>query len=143
MSTKNPKVEVRVPHTHPPSQPPEARRGRLTDHRITLGVTGSIAAYKSVLLARLLVAEGAHVEVVLTRSATEFVGAATFAGITGNKVLCDMFDENVPGELHIDVAKRSQLILIVPATADVIARLASGRSDDLLTATVLSATCPV
>jgi phosphopantothenoylcysteine decarboxylase/phosphopantothenate--cysteine ligase len=110
---------------------------------VTLAVTGSIAAYKSVLLARLLVAEGAGVEVLFTRSAAEFVGAPTFAGITGNKVLSDMFDSNVPGELHIDLAARSRVILIVPATADMIARLASGRADDLVTATVLSATCPV
>jgi phosphopantothenoylcysteine decarboxylase / phosphopantothenate---cysteine ligase len=143
MSPKSPKVEVRVPHTHPPSRPPEPRRGRLTDFHVTLAVTGSIAAYKAVLLARLLVAEGAEVQVLFTRSASEFVGAPTFAGITGNKVLTDMFDANVAGELHIDVAARSQVILVVPATADVIARLASGRADDLVTATVLSATCPV
>lgn len=143
MSPKSPKAEVRVPHTHPPSRPPEPRRGRLTDFHVTLAVTGSIAAYKAVLLARLLVAEGAKVQVLFTRSASEFVGAPTFAGITGNKVLTDMFDANVAGELHIDVAARSQVILVVPATADMLARLASGRADDLVTATLLSATCPV
>ncbi len=142
MSTK-PKAPVRVPHTHPPSAPPEARRGRLSDKRVTLAVTGSIAAYKSVLVARLLMAEGARVQALFTRSASEFVGDSTLSGITGNKVLSNMFDPNVPGELHIDLAQQSDVILIVPATADIISRLAAGRADDLVTATVLSATCPV
>jgi phosphopantothenoylcysteine decarboxylase / phosphopantothenate---cysteine ligase len=116
---------------------------RLAHQRITLCVTGSVAAYKAVLLARLLLREGADVEVVLTRSAQHFVGAATFAGLTRKRVYEDMFDPSVPGEVHVELAARSDLLLIVPATADALARLASGRADDLLTALVLCATCPV
>lgn len=118
-------------------------RGRLSGRRVLLGVTGSIAAYKAVVLARLLVKEGAAVDVVMTMSATEFVGASTFAGVTGRPALTDMFDSNVGGERHVDLAANADLILVVPATADLLARIASGRAGDLLTATILCARCPV
>jgi phosphopantothenoylcysteine decarboxylase/phosphopantothenate--cysteine ligase len=111
--------------------------------RITVCVTGSVAAYKAVLLVRLLLKEGATVDVVLSHSAREFVGAATFSGLTGRRVYSDLFDAEEPGEVHVKLAKESDLIVIAPATADVLARLARGRADDLLTALVLSATCPV
>ena len=124
-----------------PSKPP--RGGRLAGKRITLCVTGSVAAYKSVLLLRALAHEGAELEVVLTRGGAEFVGAATFAGLTGKPVHTSMFDTGAAGELHVELAARSDLLLIAPATADVLARLAQGRADDLLTATALCATCPV
>lgn len=141
-------MTVRSPSQRPAprSQPPaplERRRGRLRDKRITLAVSGSIAAYKAVLLARLLVTEGAQVQTLFTRSASQFVGAATFAGITGKPVLADMFDPAVAGELHVDLASKTDLLLVVPATADLLARLAGGRADDLITATALCATCPV
>jgi phosphopantothenoylcysteine decarboxylase/phosphopantothenate--cysteine ligase len=110
---------------------------------VTLCVTGSIAAYKAVLLVRLLTGEGADVEVVLSGSATEFVGAATFSGLTGRPVHQAMFGPSQSGELHVDLAKRSELVAVVPATADVLARFAAGRADDLVSALVLSATCPV
>ncbi|MCA9626697.1 MAG: bifunctional phosphopantothenoylcysteine decarboxylase/phosphopantothenate--cysteine ligase CoaBC [Myxococcales bacterium] len=119
------------------------RRGRLSGRRIALGVSGSIAAYKAAILARLLVKDGAEVQVVLTRAAREFIGAATFAGITGNPVLDDMFDPNLGGELHVDLAQDSDLIVVMPATADGLARFAQGRADDVLSATLLCATCPV
>jgi len=115
----------------------------LSGKQITLCVSGSIAAFKAALVARLLVAEGADVQTLFTRSAAQFVGEATFSGITGKPVLSNMFDTSVPGELHVDLAARSDLLLIVPATADLIARLASGRADDLITATALCASCPV
>jgi phosphopantothenoylcysteine decarboxylase/phosphopantothenate--cysteine ligase len=118
-------------------------RGRLTGRRVVLGVTGSIAAYKAVLLARLLVKEGAAVDVVMTMSATQFVGASTFAGVTGRPALTDMFDAGVGGERHVDLAAHADLVLVVPATADLLARVASGRAGDLLTATILCARCPV
>jgi phosphopantothenoylcysteine decarboxylase/phosphopantothenate--cysteine ligase len=111
--------------------------------RITLCVTGSVAAYKAVLLLRALQQEGAELEVVLTRSGAEFVGAATFAGLTGKAPHTTMFGDSASGELHVELAQRSDLLLIAPATADVLARLAHGRADDLLTATALCATCPV
>jgi phosphopantothenoylcysteine decarboxylase/phosphopantothenate--cysteine ligase len=119
------------------------RSGRLSGKRITLCVTGSVAAYKSVPLLRALKQEGAELEVVLTRGGAEFVGAATFAGLTGKPVHTSMFDDTLAGELHVRLAQRTDLLLIAPATADVLARLAQGRADDLLTALALCATCPV
>ena len=83
------------------------------------------------------------VRVVLSRAAREFIGPATFAGLTANPVVGGMFDPNLGGERHVDLASESQLLLIAPATADVISRLAAGRADDTITATVLCAGCPV
>ncbi len=120
-----------------------AQGGRLRGQRITLCVTGSVAAYKAVLLLRALKQEGAELEVVLTHSGAKFVGAATFAGLTGRAPHTSMFEGDLTGELHVELARRSDLILIAPATADVLARLAQGRADDLLTATALCARCPV
>jgi phosphopantothenoylcysteine decarboxylase/phosphopantothenate--cysteine ligase len=102
-------------------------------------VTGSIAAYKAVLVARLLVQAGASVVPVMTASATKFVGPPTLAGICGESVKTDMFDPAWPGEMHVDLAARADAILVVPATADVLARLAQGRADDLVTALALCA----
>jgi phosphopantothenoylcysteine decarboxylase/phosphopantothenate--cysteine ligase len=120
-----------------------ARSGRLSGKHITLCVTGSVAAYKAVLLLRLLVKEGAHVEVALTASAERFVGVPTFSGLSGNAVHTTMFAADISGELHVDLAKRTDLVLIVPATADLIARLATGRADDLVAALVLCTSAPV
>ncbi|HEX6766337.1 MAG TPA: bifunctional phosphopantothenoylcysteine decarboxylase/phosphopantothenate--cysteine ligase CoaBC [Polyangiaceae bacterium] len=120
-----------------------APRRKLDGRRITLCVTGSIAAYKSVLLVRRLLAEGAELEVVLSASAQEFVGAATFSGLTGRPVFTQMFDASRGGELHVDLAKRTDLLVVAPASADTLARLASGRAEDLVSALVLAATCPV
>ena len=120
-----------------------APKRRLDGRRVTLCVTGSIAAYKSVLLLRLLVAEGAVVEVVMSAAAAEFVGAQTFAGLTGRPVLTSMFDPTRGGEIHVDLAKRTDLVVVAPATADALARFASGRADDLVSAVVLAATCRV
>ncbi|NRA36054.1 MAG: bifunctional phosphopantothenoylcysteine decarboxylase/phosphopantothenate--cysteine ligase CoaBC [Polyangiaceae bacterium] len=115
----------------------------LSGTRVTLCVTGSIAAYKTVMLTRLLLKAGASVQVVLTKSAEKFVGAATFAGLTGSPVLRTMFDDEIGGELHVELGAQSDLIAIVPTTADCLARLAMGRADDLVTATALSARCPI
>jgi phosphopantothenoylcysteine decarboxylase/phosphopantothenate--cysteine ligase len=117
--------------------------GRLAGKRIVLGVTGSVAAYKSVLLLRALQREGAAVEVVLTRGGAEFVGAATFSGLTGSAPHQGMFGDEAAGELHVALAQRADLLLIAPATADLLSRLAQGRADDVLTATALCAACPV
>jgi phosphopantothenoylcysteine decarboxylase/phosphopantothenate--cysteine ligase len=125
--------EVRMPGS------PGALQGR----RITVGITGSIAAYKAVLLVRLLQKAGAKVRVVMTEGARKFVGESTLAGLTGQAVFTDIFDAKEGGERHVELAQGSELIVIAPATADVLARLATGRADDLLTATVLCARCPV
>jgi phosphopantothenoylcysteine decarboxylase/phosphopantothenate--cysteine ligase len=109
------------------------------NRHVVLAVTGSIAAYKAVLLLRLLLAEGARVSVVLSRSAREFVGAATFSGLTGEPVYEDAFDPKLGGEVHVTLGREADLVLVVPATADAIARLASGRADDLTSAVALSA----
>jgi phosphopantothenoylcysteine decarboxylase / phosphopantothenate---cysteine ligase len=113
----------------------------MVGRRITLCVGGSIAAYKSAMLARLLLGAGALVQAVMTRSAQRFVGRATLSGLTGRPVHVDMFRS--PGELHVELARDSDLIVVVPATADLLARLAHGRADDLVTATLLCARCPV
>ncbi|MEO8878520.1 MAG: bifunctional phosphopantothenoylcysteine decarboxylase/phosphopantothenate--cysteine ligase CoaBC [Polyangiaceae bacterium] len=115
----------------------------LTGKTIALVVTGSIAAYKAVEVARLAIKSGAKVIPVMTKSAQKFVGAATLAGICGERVYDDMWDQGFDGEMHIAIANRADAIVIVPATADLLARLAQGRADDLVTALVLSAKGPV
>jgi phosphopantothenoylcysteine decarboxylase / phosphopantothenate---cysteine ligase len=109
---------------------------------VLLGVTGGIASYKSAWLARLLTKAGAHVDTMLTRSATEFVGAVTFEALTGRPVHSGLFD---PGHAldHIKLAKAADVVVIAPATADFLARAAAGRADDLLTATLLATQAPV
>lgn len=108
-----------------------------------MAVTGSIAAYKVVEVARLLVKQGVKVVPLMTASAAKFVGPVTLAGICGEPVATDMWDPSYPGEAHVAIAARADVIAIVPATADLLARLAQGRADDLVTATVLCARGPV
>jgi phosphopantothenoylcysteine decarboxylase/phosphopantothenate--cysteine ligase len=115
--------------------------GSLVRKRITVCVSGSIAAYKAVIVVRALLRAGALVQPLMTRSARRFVGSATLSGLTGRPVHTDMF--GAPGELHVSIARDSDLIVVVPATADLLARLANGHADDLLTATLLCARCPV
>jgi phosphopantothenoylcysteine decarboxylase/phosphopantothenate--cysteine ligase len=110
---------------------------------IVLAVTGSIAAYKAPFVLRGLRKEGFRVLPIMTRSATQFVGASTLAGLAGEPVRSDMWDPATSGELHVEIASAADVIAIVPATADTLSRLAQGRADDLLTATVLCARCPV
>ncbi len=117
--------------------------GSLEGKTIVLGVTGSIAAFKAVVLARRLVERGATVVPVLTAGAMRFVGAVTFSGITGQKVATDMWDPAFAGEMHVALAERADLIVVAPATADLIARVATGRADDLLGALLLCASSPV
>jgi phosphopantothenoylcysteine decarboxylase/phosphopantothenate--cysteine ligase len=106
---------------------------------IALAVTGSIAAYKSVEVARLLVKAGARVLPVMTASAARFIGPVTLTGICGEAVASDMWDPGFSGEMHVAIANRVDAIAIVPATADFLARLAAGRADDLASALVLCA----
>jgi phosphopantothenoylcysteine decarboxylase / phosphopantothenate---cysteine ligase len=110
---------------------------------VALAVTGSIAAYKAVEVARLLVKSGHRVLPLMTASASRFVGPVTLSGICGEAVATDMWDPTYPGELHVAIADRADVLAIVPATADILARLAQGRADDLVTATALCAKGPV
>ena len=133
----------RLSTAKPPKPNPQAAGSVLDGKTIVLGVTGSIAAFKAATLARLLVKEGAQVEVVLTARGKAFVGSATFAGLTSHAASYDMFDPRSTGETHVSLTARADLIVIAPATADILARLAQGRADDLLTATALCARQPV
>jgi phosphopantothenoylcysteine decarboxylase / phosphopantothenate---cysteine ligase len=109
---------------------------------VVLGVTGGIAAYKSVQLARDLTQLGAVVDVILTRAATEFVGGITFEALTGRPVHYDLIAEGSALD-HISLAREADVVCVAPATADLIARAAMGRSDDLLAAVILATRAPV
>jgi len=110
---------------------------------VALAVSGSIAAYKAAEVARLLLKEGVRVLPIMTRSAHQFLGPTTLSGLCGEKVREDMWDPGFSGELHVALAREASLVLLVPATADLLARLAQGRADDLVTALCLSSTGPV
>lgn len=110
--------------------------------RILLGVTGGIASYKSAWLARLLTQAGAQVDVVLTRSAREFIGSVTFEALTGRPVHTVLIGDGHALD-HIRLAREAELMVIAPATADFLARAAHGHADELLSATLLAAECPV
>lgn len=110
---------------------------------IALAVSGSIAAYKAVEVARLLLKAGARVIPVMTESARRFVGPVTLSGICGEPVRETMWDPGFAGELHVALAAECDAVLLVPATADLLARLAQGRADDLVTALALCARGPV
>ncbi|MDM8083897.1 bifunctional phosphopantothenoylcysteine decarboxylase/phosphopantothenate--cysteine ligase CoaBC [Cellulomonas cellasea] len=110
--------------------------------RIVLGVSGGIAAYKSALLLRLLTEAGHDVRVVPTRASLEFVGLATWEALSGHPVSSEVF-EDVAHVPHVSLGKSADLVIVAPATADLLSRAATGRADDLLTATLLTARCPV
>lgn len=112
--------------------------------RVVLGVSGGIAAYKAAELCRLLVRDGIEVQVVLTRAAREFVSLRTFAVLSGREVFTEIWtDENRPGVEHVALADRTDLLIVAPATAHTMARLAHGLADDLLTTYFLSHRGPV
>ena len=113
-----------------------------TGRRVLLGVTGGIASYKTVSLARLLAHAGAEVDVILTKSAREFIGGVTFEALTGRPVHTELVAEGHALD-HIKLASSAELIVVAPATADFLSRAASGRADDLLAACLLAATAPV
>ena len=110
---------------------------------VVLGISGSIAAYKAVELARLLIKRGVRVRPMMTKAARRFVGPATLAGICGEPVHGDMFAETIAGELHVELAAGADVVALVPATADLLAALAQGRVGDLVRATALCARGPV
>lgn len=110
---------------------------------VLLGVTGCIAAYKACELARALMAAGCRVKVVMTPNATRFVGAATFRALTGEPVAVSLWDEPAARVHHISLAQEADAMLIAPATANVIAKLAHGRADDLLSTVALATQAPL
>jgi phosphopantothenoylcysteine decarboxylase/phosphopantothenate--cysteine ligase len=114
----------------------------LQGNRILLCVTGGIAAYKSAYLARTLSQLGVDVRVVMTRSAERFIGAQTFAALTGNPVTTELFD-NLGDVAHVELARGMQLAVVAPATANSLAKLALGFADDLFSATLLTVACPI
>ena len=110
--------------------------------RIVLGVSGGVAAYKAALVLRAFTEAGHDVRVVPTPGALHFVGAATFEALSGNPVTTDVWSD-VPEVAHVRIGQSADLVVVAPATADLLARAAAGRADDLLTATLLTASCPV
>jgi phosphopantothenoylcysteine decarboxylase/phosphopantothenate--cysteine ligase len=124
------------------SIPPRDFTAALQGKKILLCVTGGIAAYKIAYVARGLTQSGADVRVVMTSSAERFIGAQTFASLTGNKVYANLFGEG-PDVPHVELARGADLAIVAPATANSIAKLALGISDDLFSATMLTVSCPV
>ena len=115
---------------------------QLTGKTVVLGVTGGIAAYKMANVASALRKAGANVHVIMTKNATEFITPLTFETLTNNRCMVDTFDRNFQYDVaHISLAKAADLMLIAPATANVIAKLAHGLADDMLTTTALAARC--
>lgn len=116
----------------------------MTEREILLGVSGGIAAYKAADLTSKLVQAGARVTAVMTGSAHKFIGETTFAALTGRPVYSELFEpqEHPIGE-HIGLARRADLYVIAPATANVIAKIAGGLADDLVSTLALSVTCPI
>lgn len=111
----------------------------LNGKNITLAVTGGIAAYKSCELVRLLIKSGAHVRVCMTQAALHFVGSLTFAALSGNSVVVEPLDGSMQ---HIALTRDCDLLLVAPATADMIAKVASGVADDLVSSVILASRCP-
>ena len=115
----------------------------LKDKTILLGVTGGIAAYKSASLASRLVKAGAEVRVIMTEHATNFINPITFETLTGHKCITDTFDRNFEFQVeHVSLAKKADVIMVAPATANIIAKLAHGLADDMLTTTILASHAP-
>ena len=115
----------------------------LAGKTIILGVTGGIAAYKAANLASLLKKQHADVHVIMTKNAQQFITPITFETLTGNKCLTDTFDRNFEFHVeHVELAKRADLAIVAPATANVLSKLAHGLADDMLTTTLLACQCP-
>src|SRR6185503_2424156 len=114
----------------------------LKGKKILLGITGSIAAYKSIYLVRLLVKAGAEVKVILTPSAKDFVSELTLSTLSRNPVLVDLFDSTSWAN-HVQLGRWADLMLIAPLSCNTLAKMANGQCDNLLLATYFSATCPI
>jgi len=116
----------------------------LKNKTIVLGVSGSIAAYKAVELASQLIQAGAKVDVIMTQAAREFVAPLTFRSITGRPVVTDMFELNSEYSVeHVALAEAADIVVIAPATADIIARIAAGMTDDMVSCTALATKAPI
>nr|MDT0667505.1 flavoprotein [Micromonospora sp. DSM 115978] len=114
----------------------------MTRPKVVLGVAGGIAAYKAVEILRQFTETGHDVRVVPTAAALRFVGEATWAALSGNPVATDVWTD-ADEVAHVRLGREADLVLVAPATADLMARAVAGRADDLLTATLLTARCPV
>jgi len=111
---------------------------------VLLGVTGSIAAYKSAMLASALKKQHADVHVLMTKNATNFINPITFESLTGNKCLVDTFDRNFQFQVeHVSIAKKADVVMVAPASANVIGKIAHGLADDMLTTTIMACKCPI
>lgn len=112
--------------------------------RVLLGLTGGVAAYKAAELARLLISSGVEVQAVMTASASRFIGTATLQALTGRPVFTGLWDASVPSNMaHIDLSRNVDIIVIAPASADFIAKIAHGLADDLLSTLCLARACPL
>lgn len=128
----------------PSSDPTPAAPAGLAGREIVLGVSAGVAAYKAAMLASLLVKQSAGVTAVLTEGAMQFVGEATFAALTGRPVATRLFDPaRHPLGGHIELVATADLVIVAPATADLMAKAAAGMADDLLSTLLLAAECPV
>ncbi len=115
-----------------------------TNNRLLLGLTGGVAAYKAAELARMLIQSGVEVQVVMTQSACRFIGTTTMQSLTGKPVFTDLWDDRVANNMaHIDLSRNADAILIAPASADFISKLAHGLADDLLSTLCLARKCPL
>ena len=110
--------------------------------RVVVGVAGSVSAYKAPTVIRLLCCAGHEVEVVATAAALRFIGAPALAAVAGGPVSTGLFDDPAAVS-HVALGERADLVVVAPATADLLARVAAGRADDLLTATILTTRAPV
>ncbi|MFB0934649.1 MAG: bifunctional phosphopantothenoylcysteine decarboxylase/phosphopantothenate--cysteine ligase CoaBC [Propionivibrio sp.] len=116
----------------------------LTGKRIALGITGGIAAYKSAELVRLLIKQGASVQVAMTEAATHFITPTTFQALSGNRVFIDQWDTNAANSMaHINFSREADVLLVAPASANFLAKVANGIADDLLTTLTLARDCPL
>lgn len=111
----------------------------LKGRKVVVGVTGGIAAYKTCTIVSRLVQKGAEVDVIMTKNATEFVSPLTFESLSGRPVVTDMFRRDKPWEIeHVSLAQKAELIVIAPATANMIGKIAGGICDDMLSTTVMA-----
>ena len=109
---------------------------------VVLAISGSIAAYKMANVARMLLKQHCDVEVLMTQNATQFINPITFESLTGHKCLVDTFDRNFQYSVeHVALAKRADVVLVAPASANVIGKIANGIADDMLTTTVMACPC--
>ena len=111
---------------------------------VVVGVSGGIAAYKSAYLTSALVKKGYDVHVIMTKNAQEFVSALTFETISGNAAITDTFERNDEYDVsHVALAKKADMFIVAPATANILGKVAAGIADDMLTTTLMAAKCPV